>query len=214
MDKNRIAWNQKTAQQIILNLEKRRMAGSYAPTGAEAVDEILKMIPKGATVYRCGSVSTTQIGLWTKVYALPEVTVIDPFQHGLTPEENLAIRRKGLHADIMIASSNAITLDGRLVNLDGMGNRVASMMFGPEKVILVVGMNKVAADLDSAIARVKHIAAPVNAVRVDAETPCVSNGLCSDCKAPQRICNMWSIIEGHRKRGRIHVILVGEDLGY
>jgi hypothetical protein len=105
-------------------------------------------------------------------------------------------------------------LDGRLVNLDGSGNRVAAMTFGPKKVILVVGMNKVAPDLESAMARVKHYAAPVNALRIGFKTPCAETGLCSDCKSPQRICNMWSIIEGHTVKGRIHVKLVGENLGY
>jgi hypothetical protein len=114
----------------------------------------------------------------------------------------------------MIASVNAITLDGKLVNLDGMGNRVASMAFGPKKVILVVGMNKVAPDLDSAIARVKRYAAPVNAIRLGIPTPCVETGFCADCRSPQRICNIWSIIEGHMVKDRIHVKLVGENLGY
>jgi hypothetical protein len=142
------------------------------------------------------------------------VNIIDPFKRGLTPHESLAERHRGGNADVMIASSNAITLDGRLVNLDGLGNRVAAMMFGPEKVILVVGMNKVAPDLDCAIARVKHYAAPVNAIRIGVEAPCMANGLCADCRSAQRVCNMWSIIEGSRIRGRIHVKLVGESLGY
>ena len=214
MDKNQTDWNQKTAQQIIENLEERRMGGSYAPTAAQAMEEVLAMIPRGASVYRCGSVTTTSMGLWKRMAALPEVKIIDPFQPGISHEESLAVRHKGLNADIMIASSNAITLDGRLVNLDGLGNRVAAMMFGPEKVILVVGMNKVAPDLDSAIARVKHYVAPVNAIRIGVEAPCTANGLCADCRSAQRVCNMWSIIEGSRKRGRIHVKLVGESLGY
>ncbi len=214
MDKNQTSWNERTAQQIIQNLEKRRMEGSYAPTAAQAMEEVLAMIPRGASVYRCGSITTTSMGLWKRMAALPEVTIIDPFHPGLTPQESLAERRRGLTADVMIASSNAITLDGRLVNLDGLGNRVAAMMFGPEKVILVVGMNKAAPDLDSAIARVKHYAAPVNAIRIGVETPCTANGLCTDCRSAERVCNMWSIIEGHRQRGRIHVKLVGEALGY
>jgi hypothetical protein len=114
----------------------------------------------------------------------------------------------------MVASSNAITLDGKLVNLDGMGNRVAAMAFGPKKVILLVGMNKVAPDLESAMARVKHRAAPINNIRYGLKNPCVETGLCSDCKTPQRICNMWSIIEGHMIQNRIHVKLIGENLGY
>jgi len=214
MDKNQISWNERAAQQIILNLENRRMEGSYADTAAQAIDEVLAMIPHGTTVYRCGSITTTSMGLWKRIAALPKVNIIDPFKQGLTPQESLAERRRGLNADIMIASSNAITLDGRLVNLDGLGNRVAAMMFGTEKVILVVGMNKVAPDLDSAIARIKHYAAPVNAIRIGVETPCTADGLCHDCRSAERVCNMWSIIEGHRTKGRIHVKLVGEELGY
>ncbi len=214
MDKNQVSWNEKTAQQIIQNLEKRRMEGSYAATAARAVEEVLAMIPHGATVYRCGSITTTSMGLWKRIADLPEVKIIDPYQPGLTPQGAWAVRQEGFSADVMIASSNAITLDGRLVNLDGMGNRVAAMMFGPEKVILVVGMNKVASDLESAIARVKHYAAPVNAIRIGIEAPCTANGLCADCRSAERICNMWSIIEGHRRKGRIHVKLVGEELGY
>jgi len=214
MDEHHIVWNEKVARQIIKNLNKRRMEGSYAPTAAQAKDEILGMIPKGAVVFRCGTMTATDIGLWEDITNLPEVKLIDPYQPGIAPEEGLERRRQGLTADIMIASSNAITLDGRLVNLDGMGNRVAAITFGPKKVILLVGMNKVAPDLESAMARVKHRAAPINNIRYGLKNPCVETGLCSDCKTPQRICNMWGIIEGHMIQNRIHVKLVGENLGY
>jgi hypothetical protein len=214
MDKHQVSWNEQVAKGIIEHLEKRRMEGSYASSGAQAADEVLAMIPHGATVYRCGSMTATGIGLWEKIAGLPGVKLIDPYLAGLSPEEGLELRRQGATADVMIASSNAITLDGKLVNLDGMGNRVAAMIFGPKKVILVVGMNKVAPDLESAMARVKHYAAPVNAMRVGFSTPCAANGLCVDCKSPQRICNMWTIIEGHMIKDRIHVKLVGEFLGY
>jgi hypothetical protein len=214
MDKNQILWGETVATKIIKNLEKRRMAGSYAPTAAQARDEILSMIPKGVLVYRCGSMTAANMGLWEEMARLPGIEIIDPYLTELSPEEGLELRRKGMTADIMIASSNAITLDGKLVNLDGMGNRVAAMAFGPRKVILVMGINKVAADLESAMARVKHYAAPVNAARVGVDTPCVKTGLCVDCKSAQRICNMWSIIEGHMIKDRIHVKLVGENLGY
>lgn len=209
-----MVWNEKVAKDIIKNLEKRRMEGSYCPTAAQAEDEIVEMISQGATVFRCGSMTAVGMDLWEEIMKLPGVEVINPYQPGLSPEESLGLRRKGMTADVMIASSNAITLDGKLVNLDGMGNRVAAMTFGPKKVILVVGMNKVAPDLDSAMARVRHYAGPVNAIRLGLNNPCVETGLCSDCKSPQRICNMWSIIEGHMIKGRIHVKLVGENLGY
>jgi len=214
MDEHHVVWNEKVSEKIIKNLEKRRMEGSYAPTAASAKDEVLAMIPRGATVFRCGSMTAVGMGLWEEIAKLPEVKLIDPYQAGLAPEEGLERRRRGLTADVMIASSNAITLDGRLVNLDGMGNRVASMAFGPKKVILLVGMNKVAPDLESAMARVKHRAAPINNIRYGLKNPCVETGLCSDCKTPQRICNMWSIIEGHMIQNRIHVKLIGENLGY
>ena len=214
MAEPRVVWHEKVATQVITNLEKRRMEGSYAPTAAQAKEEVLAMIPQGATVFRCGSMTSVGMGLFEEIANLPEVKLIDPYQPELKPEEGLELRRQGLTADVMVASSNAITLDGKLVNLDGMGNRVAAITFGPKKVILLVGMNKVAPDLESAMARVKHRAAPINNIRYGLKNPCVETGLCSDCKTPQRICNMWSIIEGHMIQNRIHVKLIGEDLGY
>jgi hypothetical protein len=214
MDQHQISWNEKVANQIIKNLKKRRMQGSYASTAAQAKQEVLGMITPGATVYRCGSMSATGMGLWEEIAKRSDVKLIDPYQPGLSQAENLELRRQGLTADVMIASTNAVTLDGKLVNLDGMGNRVAAMAFGPPKVILVVGMNKVAPDLESAMARVKHYSAPINSIRYGLKNPCVETGLCADCRTPQRICNMWSIIEGHMIKDRIHVKLVGENLGY
>jgi len=214
MDEHQVLWNEKVAEKIIKNLEKRRMAGSYAATAVQAKDEVLAMIPEGASVFRCGSMTVGSMGLWEDIAALPGVNLIDPYRPELSREEGLELRRQGMIADVMVAGTNAITLDGRLVNLDGMGNRVAAMAFGPKKVILVVGMNKVAPDLESAVARVKHQAAPINNIRYGLKNPCVETGLCSDCRSPQRICNMWSTIEGHMIEGRIHVKLVGEFLGY
>jgi len=214
MDVHQIKYREKLADHLIKNLTKRRMAASFTPTAAQAREEIIAMIPTGATVSRGGSMSLVEMGLWEALAKKPGVKVIDPFTPGLTPEESYARLRQGLLADYMIASSNALTMDGKLVNLDATGNRVAAMCFGPEKVILVVGLNKVAPDLESALARVKHHAAPINAIRLNRETPCAETGQCVDCQSPARICNMWSIIEGHRFENRLHVILVGEDLGY
>jgi hypothetical protein len=213
MDIHQITYREKLAQHLIKQITKRRLEASYAPTAAQARDEVLAMIPPGATVGRCGSMSLVEMGLW-EALAKAGVEVIDPYRPGLAPEEAAARRTRGLVADYMISSSNALTMDGRLVNLDGLGNRVAAMCYGPKKVILVVGLNKVAPDLESAMARVKHHAAPINAIRLGRATPCVETGLCSDCRSPERICYMWSIIEGHMLANRIHVKLVGEDLGY
>jgi L-lactate utilization protein LutB len=214
MDQHQITYREKLAQHLIKNLTKRRFEASYAPTAAQARDEILSMIPAGVTVSRCGSMSLVEMGLWEALAAKPGVTIIDPYRPGLSPEEGVSLRARGLTADYMITSTNAITMDGKLVNLDGQGNRVAAMCYGPRKVILVVGLNKVAPDLETAIARVKYHAAPINAIRLNRATPCVETGLCSDCRSPERICNMWSIIEGHLVANRLHVKLVGEDLGY
>jgi L-lactate utilization protein LutB len=214
MDIHQITYREKLAQHLIQKLNKRRLEASYAPSAAQARDEVLAMIPAGATVSRCGSMSLVEMGLWEALAAKPGVEIIDPYRPGLSPQEAAGLRTRGLTADYMITSTNALTLDGKLVNLDGMGNRVAAMCFGPKKVILIVGLNKVAPDLESAMARVKHHAAPINAIRLGRATPCVETGLCVDCNSPERICNMWSIIEGHLVANRIHVKLVGEDLGY
>ena len=214
MDQHQALWREKIAGEVIANLEKRNMEGSFAATAAQARAEILAMIPEKAVVYRGGSMSTVALELWPAISALPAVAVIDPYRAGLSPKESAAARRQGLVADLMIASCNAVTLDGRLVNLDGRGNRIAAMTFGPHKIILVVGLNKVVPDLDTAMARIKFEAAPTNAMRLGLATPCATTGRCADCQSLQRICNMWSIIEGHAVKGRIHVKLVGESLGY
>jgi hypothetical protein len=214
VDHYQMAWNEEVAKGIIANLAKRGMDGSYVATAGQAADEVLQMIPSGAKVYRCGSMSLVEMDLWSRIAKLPDVEVIDPFQPGLSFEDSMEPRRRGLLADVVIASTNAITLDGKLVNLDGLGNRVAAMIFGPRKVILVVGMNKVVPDIESAMARVKHYAAPVNGMRLNIKAPCAQNGICVDCASPARFCNFWSIIEGSRIKGRIHIKLVGEDLGY
>jgi hypothetical protein len=214
MDTPQQLFREKVAQQIIKALEKRRMSGSYAPTSAQAREEVAALIPDGSSVFRCGSTSLMEMGLWERLKANPRITVIDPYLPEYSPEEGLEQRRRGLTADFMIASSNAITLDGKLVNLDGMGNRVAAMAFGPKKVILVIGMNKVALNLQEAMDRTKQVAAPMNCIRLNIDNPCKETGLCSDCHTPTRICNMWSIIEGQAVKDRLQVKLVGENLGY
>ncbi len=214
MDKHQIKWNEEIAKKIIRELEKRGMEGSYAPTAAQAKGEIMAMIPPNSKVYRCGSMTAVHMGLWEEIRKIPGVEVIDPFQPGLSFEDSMEPRRKGLLADVMITSTNAITLDGKLVNLDGLGNRVAAMIFGPPKVILAVGMNKVVPDVETAVGRTKNYSAPVNAIRMGIKTPCGENGICVDCRTPERICNIWTTIEGQRIKGRIHVKLIGEDLGY
>lgn len=209
---------EKLAAHIIKHLGKRKMDGSFAATAAGAKAQVLELIEAPASVIRCGSESVGGLGLWADIAAKPGVTLMDPYAPGLSREQGAAVRRQGLLADVLVASSNAITMDGRLVNLDGTGNRIAGMIFGPKKVILVVGMNKVATDVAAAIDRVRTVAAPANNMRLaeayGLKNPCLEDGRCHQCASETKICNMWSIIEGQAVRGRIHVVLVGEDLGY
>ncbi len=221
MDAPVLKQRQKLAAHIIKQLGKRKMAGSFAATSTEAKAEVLRLIglmEGPVSVIRCGSESVGGLGLWAAIAAMPGLTLLDPYTPGLSKEQGAELRRQGLLADVMVASSNAITIDGRLVNLDGTGNRVAGMIFGPKKVILVVGMNKVAADVESAKDRVRTYAAPANNMRLaeayGLKNPCVEDGRCHQCASETKICNVWSIIEGSAVRDRIHVVLVGEDLGY
>ncbi len=218
MDAPVLKQREQLAAHIIKQLGKRKMAGSFAPTAAQAKAEVLGLIPSPASVIRCGSESVGGLGLWADIKAKSGVTLMDPYAPGLTKEQGAELRRQGLLADVMVASSNAITIDGRLVNLDGTGNRVGGMIFGPKKVILVVGMNKVAADVQAAMDRVRTFAAPANNMRLGAayglKNPCLEDGRCHQCASETKICNIWSIIEGSSVKDRIHVVLVGEDLGY
>lgn len=214
MDPIRAGIYSKLADHVIKQLQKRRMAGSFAPTGKDALNMVVSMIPEGSSIYRCGSMTLVELGIIDALYAIPGVTIYDSYREGLTREESMEQRRQGLLADFMVTSSNALTVDGQLVNLDGMGNRVAGMIFGPKKVILVVGMNKIVKDVEEAKSRVKHHAAPMNSFRLNLDNPCRETLLCSDCKSPTRICNVWSIIQGHMIKDRIHVVLVGENAGY
>ena len=207
-------YKEKVAQQIIKALEKRRMAGTYAPTIAQAREEVAALIPDGASVFRCGSTSLVEMGLWERLQGQPQDYRNRSLPSGIFPGGRPRTRRRGLTADFMIASSNAITLDGKLVNLDGMGNRVAAMAFGPKKVILVVGLNKVALTLERPWTGPNRWPRPLNCIRLNINNPCQETGLCSDCHTPTRICNIWSIIEGQAVKDRIQVKLVGENLGY
>lgn len=217
MDAPVLLQREKLAAHLIKQLGHRRLAASFCATAAEAKTELLKLIPSPASVIRCGSESAGGLGLWDAIRALPGVTLMDPYAPGLTPAESLEVRRQGLLADVLVASANALTLDGRLVNLDGMSNRVAGMLFGPRKVLLLVGMNKVVADLEAAFARVRTIAAPANNIRLAGlglKNPCIEDGRCHNCRSETKICNSWVVIEGSAIKDRIHVVLVGEDLGY
>jgi len=203
------------AETIISNFKKRGIEGAYCETCAKAVEEICARIPAGSLVGLGGSETVMESGLIDALRRM-DIRLLDRYKEGVSKEAVDDMRHQGLRADIFICSSNAVTSDGKLVNMDGTGNRVAAMIFGPKKVIIMVGMNKLVADVEAAISRVKNTAAPANSIRVGVETPCSKTGFCQDphCHPPQRICCQLLVTEASMIPGRISVVLVGEALGY
>lgn len=198
---------------IIKELESRGFEAYYCDSKEKAREKALTLIPKSHTISWGGSMSIVEIGLIDSLVK-GGYKIVDR-DRALTPSERTAIMKQGLLADTFLMSANALTEDGMLVNTDGRGNRVAALTFGPDNVIVIVGINKVVRDLDAAIARIKSVAAPVNAARFDGiSTPCKVSGKCSDCKSPDSICAYWSVTRLCRPQKRIKVILVGEELGF
>jgi len=154
------------------------------------------------------SMTMQATGVLDELLADPAITMIKTFEAGMPREEIIERRRQALLADLFLTGSNAVTACGQLVNLDMIGNRTAAISFGPKKVVLFVGQNKIVPDLESAIIRVRSVAAPLNAKRHQMSTPCTQTGRCHDCDSPQRICNTWSIIEKCFPVGRIKVVLI------
>ena len=185
----------------------------YIDTVSEALQAASDMIPDGVTVGVPGTVTVRQIGLIPKLENRG-CRVIHHWDPSLTPEEKLERLIGENAADWFVTSSNAITFDGKMVNIDGVGNRVAAIAWGPGKLLFVIGMNKAARDVESAIARVRDVAAPPNSKRVGLGTPCTELGHCDDCSSPQRACRAVLILERAPFGREAHVILVGEALGY
>lgn len=161
-----------------------------------------------------GSMTLVHSGIYEGVKTVAGLEVMDTYDTSIPRYEVLALRRKALLSDVFLMSSNAITEDGRLVNLDGTGNRVAALAFGPRFVIVVAGRNKIVPDLHAAFARIKNHAAPLNNMRLDCKTPCIKTLHCENCTSPDRICNTWSITEKSWPKNRIKVVLVDQELGF
>ncbi len=201
------------AKTTIKNLEKRHFNCYYCQTSKEATELASKMVPAGSTVSFGGSMTLAESGMGSALRKREDITLLDRGKAG-SPEEIKEIYHKSLHADYYFMSSNAITADGELVNIDGTGNRAAALIYGPEHVIILAGMNKVAPTLEEAISRVRNVASPINALRLGRNTPCAATGLCSDCLSPDCICSHTVITRKSAPEKRIKVILVGESLGY
>lgn len=202
---------EKRANVLVKNLHSRHFEACYCADKAEALKKALEWIPAGASVGWGGALSAKQIGLLDALRT-GEYRAIDR-ERGSTPEERKKIMKQCLGADVFITGANALSLDGQMVNIDGNGNRVAAIVYGPESVIVIAGMNKVTDSLDSAVERARTVAAPQNKQRFDSKTPCEVTGVCADCKSDGCICNQILITRNCNPPGRIKFILVGEDLG-
>ena len=198
-------------QILVKNLQSRHFEAYYCENKEQALEKALELIPKGVTVGWGGTMSAQQIGLLDAVHS-PEYKAIDR-DTASNPEERDRLMRQASLAQVYITGANALSLDGEMVNIDGNGNRVAAIVFGPESVIVIAGMNKVTDTLEAAIERARTVAAPQNRLRLGDGTPCAVNGVCGDCKSEKCICNQILITRHCRPVGRIKFILVGEDLG-
>lgn len=205
------AW-ERLANTIIKNLEKRNMEGFYCADRKDAVRLAMSLMKDGTTVGMGGSETVKETGLLDAIKN-SSLHFIDRNQAS-TQEEKKALFLETMAADYFLMSSNAITIDGELINIDGNANRVACLMHGPEHVILITGMNKVVSDVASGIARVQNIAAPPNAARLETRTPCGVTGCCGDCHSEDCMCCQIVVTRHSRHKGRIKVILIGEELGY
>lgn len=208
MDENMKKRNERLAQTVIKGLQSRNMTGYYAEDKEAALKQALELIEENSTISMGGCMSAHEIGL---VQALQEGNYQYLDRSKMEPREGLLA---AYDSDVFLSSANAMTSDGILVNIDGNSNRVSCIAQGPKKVIFIVGMNKVCADLDSAMKRARNVAAPINAQRFEVKTPCKETGKCFDCKSPDTICCQFLITRYSRHTDRIHVILVNDTLGF
>ena len=209
MNENIVKRNDLLAQKTIKGLESRNMTGYYAKDKEEALKIALSLIPEGSSVTMGGGMSVHEIGLVKELKA-GNYNFIDRDEE----EDKRKAMLMAYDADVYLASTNAMTDDGVLVNIDGNSNRVSAIAQGPKKVIFIVGMNKVCGDIDGAIKRARNVAAPINAQRFGLSTPCSKTGACMNCKSPDTICCQILITRYSRHADRIHVILVNDSLGF
>lgn len=202
---------EKRGKILVKNLQSRHFEAYYCANREQALKKALELIPEGASVGWGGALSAEQIGLQDAVrkgnyHALDRETCA-------TAEERERMSRACLDADVFITGANGLSLDGQMVNIDGTGNRVAAIIYGPKNVLVIAGMNKVTDSLEDAIRRARTVAAPMNQQRFQLPNPCTATGTCADCKSLTCICNQIVITRNCRPAGRIQFILVGEDLG-
>ena len=202
----------KRGEVLVKNLQKRHFEAYYCATKEEALKQVLSLLPEGSTVGWGGAVSAAQVGVQQAVHA-GNYNVIDRDQFS-DPAEKLRCMRECFNADYFITGANAISLDGQMVNIDGNGNRVGMIVYGPKNIIVVAGMNKVCPSVEDAVKRARTIAAPMNQQRFGLPNPCSCTGVCGNCLNETSICNQILITRNCKPAGRIKFVLVGEELGF
>ena len=213
MDNNVIWSNELKINRTIESLKKNNMNGYYAKSREELIDIIEGIVKSGSKVSCGGSMTLFETGVIEHLRC-GRYEFLDRYKEGLTKEDVVDIYKKAFFADAYFVSSNAVTENGELYNVDGNGNRVAAMLYGPDKVIVICGVNKIVKDVDEAIKRNRECAAPINAKRLNKKTPCTKVGYCMDCNSPERICNEYTLIKRQNNPERIHVIFLNENIGY
>lgn len=205
--------NEMKINRTIEALKKNNMNGYYAKNRDEVIELIKDIVSEGSKVAVGGSETLSELGILEHLRS-GRYDFLDRYKEGLTREEVTNIFKQSFLADAYLSSCNAITENGELYNVDGNGNRVAAMLYGPDKVIVICGVNKIVKDVDEAIKRNREISAPMNAKRLNKKTPCAKVGYCMNCNSPERICNEYTLIKKQRSSERMHVIFLNENLGY
>ncbi len=213
MDPIKEWWIEERARRAIEKLEAHDFKAIYLRDRESAVEEVLRQVSPKQRIGTGGSVTIRELGILERLEAQGH-SLYNHWKPGLSKEVVLEIRKSQMTSDCFLSSVNAITLNGELVNIDGIGNRVNSIHFGPGKVILVAGFNKIVEDIQEAIKRIRNVSAPLNARRLNIDVPCARLGKCVDCNSPNRICRIISIIERRPSLTDILIIIVGEELGF
>jgi hypothetical protein len=207
-------WHNETiGAKVVEAFKKNMFSAVYFKTGEEASEFIMRNIHPGDKVGFGGSMTIKKLGIQEKVKAIGAI-VLDHGDSSLSPEEKMETMRGELLSDVFLCSSNAVTLEGELVNIDGIGNRVAAMTFGPKKVIVVVGINKICKDEAAASQRLEQVAAPKNCKRLKMPNPCTKTGVCNNCKLETRACRVYSVIKRKPMRTDITIVVIGEEFGF
>lgn len=213
MDNNVIWVNEQRILRTIEALNENNINAYMVSNKEELIKKIKEIVPSGSKVGYGGSMTLFESGVMEHLRS-ERYDLLDRDKKGLTPEEVKEIYRSAFSADAYFSSTNAITEKGELYNVDGNGNRVAAMLYGPEKVIVIVGVNKIVKDVESAIKRNREVSAPANAKRLNRKTPCAKVGYCMDCKSEEKVCREHTLIRSQNRNDRMYVIFINEVLGY